>query len=56
MMIYACDSHLMKRLKQIQDDLYGNGQVMTADQRRDLADRLRLLIDNLSGESMEIEP
>lgn len=45
--IYYLDSDTFARLESILDQLYGRGEILTPDARRDLAHRLGLVRDTI---------
>ena len=42
--VYLIEGHLLAQLERLNRDLYGYGETLTADRRRDLASRLNLFL------------
>jgi hypothetical protein len=55
MTIYHLDAETFARLEQILTQLYGHGEVLTPDARRDLAHRLGLVVDTIRSCMEQVE-
>ncbi len=49
-MIYFLEEHQFNLLKTVQDKLFGDGSVLTPDERRDLANIMALILNQVSNQ------
>lgn len=54
--LYIIDNDQMMRLRLIEKKLFGDGTILTADKRRDLANQFNVLVGEISNQRLKIGP